>query len=229
MQDRYEYDTVKMNLIIDLPQDIILQPDNNLYINLSGIETNQLESFNKQTTERPQFNELMLYFQGYMIDANGYIDLPVIGKIKVGGVSFSKAKVLIQNRYAEFLKGVIVDVRLVSYEVTILGDIKRPGKYIFYKPNINILDVLAKSGDLTDYGDAKNILVIRNKGENSESVRIDLTKTDVFQNPYFWLEPNDVVYVKPLRAKIFSVNSTSISLFFSSISLLLVLLTYTKF
>ncbi|MDA3894159.1 MAG: polysaccharide biosynthesis/export family protein [Salinivirgaceae bacterium] len=228
IQDRYKIDSVTMNLKIDVPEEIILEAGNNLYISLGGVEGNQLESFSKKSTGSLNYTELMLYFKGYLIGDDGFIELPVIGSIKVAGLSFKLAKKVIQERYAEFLKGVIVDVRLVSYSITILGEVKSPGTFVFYKRNINIFDVLSRCGELSNYGDARNILVIRNKGENSESVKVDLTHTDVFQNSHFWLEPNDVVYVKPLRAKMFSVNSPTINLFFSTVSLLIVLLTFSK-
>lgn len=226
MQDRYNNDSVNVNLNIETPEDIILENGNNLYIKLSGIEGYQVESFEKGSSGNSNYTELMLYFQGYLIADDGNVDLPVVGKIQVAGKSFKEAKKLIQERYSEFLKGVIVDVRLVSYDVTLLGEVRSPGKYVFYKPNTNILEALARGGNLTNYGDAKNIVVIRDKGEHSESVMIDLTSTDLFKNTHFWLEPGDVIYVKPLRAKMFSVNAPTINLFFSTVSLIIVVLTF---
>lgn len=226
MQDRYESDSVKLNFAVNVPEDIILEPGNNIYINLSGIEGYQAESFSKASGNYSNYTELFLYFQGYLIDEQGFVNLPVVGKVEVNGKSFIQAKKLIQDRYAEFLKGVIVDVRLVSYDITLLGEVNRPGKYLFYKPNINVLEAIAQSGNIGVYGDVKNIIVIRNKGAKSESVRLDLTDTDVFNNSHFWLEPGDVVYVKPLRAKVLQANSSAINILFSTISLAMALSTF---
>lgn len=228
LQDHYENDSVKLNLSISIPEEIVLETGNNLYIKLSGVEGYQIESFVKDRVLNSNYNELMLYFQGYLIEDDGYVDLPVVGKVQVVGKTFKQAKKLIQERYAEFLKDIIVDVRLVSYDITLMGEINRPGQYTFYKPNINILEALAKGGNIGNYGDIRNVLVIRNKGELSETVKVDLTNSNLFKNTHFWLEPGDVVYVKPVRAKIFSVNSTTISLFFSTLSLLIVAATFVK-
>lgn len=226
VQDRYKVDSVTMNLEVNVPEDIILEPGNNVYINLSGLERFHIESFSKTTGNYSNYTELFLYFQGYLIDDSGYVDLPIVGKVEVKGKSFKEARELIQARYKEFLKGVIVDVRLVSYDITLMGEVNRPGKYYFYKPNINILEAIAQSGNLSAFGDVKNVLVIRNKGAISESVKLDLTDTNVFKNSYYWLEPGDVVYVKPLRAKVLQVNSSAINLLFSTVSMIMALSTF---
>jgi polysaccharide export outer membrane protein len=230
IQDRYEVaDSSQFEIKSTSGEDIVLKPYDNVYINVYGLEINQLESFNKES-QSDNLSEISFYLKGYFINNEGYVELPVLGKVKIAGLSIVQAKDHLQNKFDEYLKGAVVDLRLLSYQITIFGEVRRPGKFLFYKREINLLDALSQAGDLGDYGDARNIIVVREiKPGISESYNFDLTKSDFLNDPNFWLKPNDVIYVKALRAKMVSINAPAITIVLSGLTTLLLLLTYINF
>jgi len=230
IQDRYEVDSTQISISVAKGGDLILRVEDNVYINVYGLAYNQLESFNKQTGNRStNANEVSLYLQGYFIDDSGHVELPIIGKVKISGLTLTQAKDTLQAKVDEYLIGAVVDIRLLSYNITVLGEVRRPGKFNFYKREINILDVIAKAGDLANYGDARNIIIIREENGISETYNFDLTSTDFFNSPYYWLKPNDVIYVKALKSKMVSVNSPTFTLVFAGLTTLILLLSYIQF
>lgn len=231
VQDRYEVtDSTKQFFTVTDGGDLILRLDDNVYINAYGLEYNQLESFNKEgAIQSSTFNELSLYLKGYFIDDSGSVELPIIGKVKLEGLTLTQAKNKLQNKIDEYLIGAVIDIRLLSYNITVLGEVRRPGKFNFYKREINILDVIAKAGDLANYGDARNIVLIREENGQSISYNFDLTSSDFFNSEYYWLKPNDVIYVKPLRSKMISVNSPTLTVFFTGLTTIILFLTYMNY
>ncbi len=231
IQDRYEVqDSSTYTIDVAKGGDLILRPGDNVFINIYGINFDQLELFNKESSRYPSnYTDLSLLMQGYNIDDDGFVEMPIMNKIKIGGLTLAQAQDTLQEKIDEYLVGAIVDLRLLSYEITVLGEVKRPGKFFFYKREINIFDALSEAGDLTSFGDARKVILIRNFDGHSETYNFDLTSSSFFSNPNFWLKPNDVIYVKPLRTKVISMNSPTLTLVFSSLTTLLVILTYFKF
>lgn len=226
-QDRYETkDTTKLAITVSEGDEITLRPNDNLYINVYGVDMGQIDIFNRQTSTTSNYNETTLYMQGYLINHDGFVELPVIGNIKVAGLTLKKAQQAIQDRVDEYIRDAIVDVRLLSYRITLMGEVKQPGTYTFLQRDINILDAIGKAGDIATYGDIKHVLVIRKNGNSTQTAELDLSGSDFYQSPYFWLKPDDVIYVKPLRSKMVSINSPSISILLSGLTTLFLFLTY---
>ena len=231
IQDRYETtDSTTQSLSVFEGGNLTLRPRDNVYINAYGLEFNQLESFNKNPMiSSSTFNELSLFLKGYFIDDSGIVELPIIGKVKIAGLTLPQAKDSLQAKLDEYLVGAVIDIRLLSYNITVLGEVRRPGKFQFYKREINIIDVIAKAGDLANYGDATNIVLIREDDGRSITYNFDLTSSDIFSSEYFWLKPDDVIYVKPLRSKMISVNSPTLTVFFTGLTTLILLVTFFKY
>ncbi|HAM98110.1 MAG TPA: sugar transporter [Marinilabiliales bacterium] len=228
-QDKiYANDTLSIGIQQADPQATVVYPGDNLFLSISGDASGQTDQFNKQATTTGNFSEISLYMHGYLIDDQGNIELPVLGKIQVNGLTLYQVQQLIQQKMDEYFTGSIVEVRLLNFEVTVLGEVVRPGTYPIYKKNVTILEVLAKAGDIGDFGDARHVLIVRKGPFGSTTLDLNLTSTGVFQNPGFWVAPGDVIYVKPLRAKMVSINTPAISVVLSGLTTLLLLITYTK-
>jgi polysaccharide biosynthesis/export protein len=163
--------------------------------------------------------------QGYLVDATGNIDFPVIGKIKVAGLDRMKVTQLLQDSLLRYLKSPIVNVRILNFKVTVLGEVNNPGTFNIPNERITLLEALGLAGDLNINGVRKNVLVIRDVDGKKTETRIDLTTNEVFSSPVFYLNQNDVVYVEPNRAKINSsiINPANAGIFISSVSLLVTL------
>ncbi len=138
----------------------------------------------------------------YLIDKEGEIDFPVIGKIKISGLSSEELRVLLREKLSEYLKNPIINIRLRNFSVTVLGEVHRPGTYPVNGERITILEALGFAGDLTVKGVRDNVMVIRDFDGTKVYTRIDLTKKESLSSPVYYLTQNDVVYVEPNQSAI---------------------------
>ncbi|WP_068471642.1 polysaccharide biosynthesis/export family protein [Saccharicrinis aurantiacus] len=166
------------------------------------------------------------YLSGYLVDANGDIVLPMLGDIKVEGLTFEEARSIISEKASEYLKDVTVKVKFLSYRITVLGEVKNPGVYYNYNPNLSVLDGISMARGVATYGRIKKVLVMRNTPEGSTTYRLDLTDKNVVKSPAFFLQPNDVLMVEPLKNKNIVVSAPIFSLLFSAVSSLVLILNY---
>ena len=146
---------------------------------------------------------------GYLVDKNGCIDFPVLGRIKVDGISRNELAELLKDKLSRYLKNPIVTVQFLNFKVTVLGEVKNPGSYRVYSERVSILDALGMAGDLQINGKRKNVLVMRENGDNKEFARLDLTQSGFIHSPYFYLQQNDVVYVEPTRGRVLGGNASA--------------------
>lgn len=203
-----------------------LKSDDILSITVMGLDADAIKPFNISLTNISQ--NLGGYTQGaptppgYLIDTEGNIDFPVVGKVKLAGLSRSAAIDTIKSKLTPYLNKPTVLLRILNYKVTVLGEVRNPGTFTIPNERITLPEALGIAGDLLITGVRKNVLVIRDMDGKKVETRVDLTSKDLFNSPVFYLQQNDVVYVQPNRAKINSsvVNTANISLVVSVISLL---------
>ena len=137
---------------------------------------------------------------GYLVDAQGNIDLPIIGKIHVEGKDRMTLTAELQAKYAEYLKHPVVNIQIQNFKVTVLGEVTRPGTFQIPNERITLLEAIGLAGDLRITGERNNVLVIRDNNGVKTQFRIDLTKKELLASPVYYLEQNDVVYVEPNNA-----------------------------
>ncbi|SMC00617.1 polysaccharide export protein [Hymenobacter roseosalivarius DSM 11622] len=135
--------------------------------------------------------------EGYSIDNEGYITYPVLGRVKLGGLTKEEAIQTMTAAVKKYIKRPIVDIRLLNFRITVLGEVTRPASFTVPQENINVLEALGLAGDMTEYGKRESVLVIREKAGERVSMRLNLHKKEVFDSPYFYLQQNDIVYVEP--------------------------------
>lgn len=138
----------------------------------------------------------------YLVDQDGMIDFPVIGKIKIEGLSPDELRMLLRQKLTDYLKDPIINIRLMNFTVTILGQVGRPGTYPVNGEQISILEALGMAGDLTLRAKRDNILIMRDFNGTKVYSRLDLTSKNVVKSPVFYLSQNDVVYVEPNKTGI---------------------------
>lgn len=143
--------------------------------------------------------------QTYLVDNNGYINYPVIGMLKVGGLTKSECEQMIHDKIKSYLnesENPIVTVRMSNYSVSVLGEVNRPGSFLVSREKITILEALAQAGDLTIYGVRDRVKLIREDATGKKEIHtMDLTDASIVMSPYYYLQQNDVVYVEPNRVK----------------------------
>lgn len=134
---------------------------------------------------------------GYLIDDEGFVELPIIGRMEVGGLTRKELVVQLKEKYTAFLENPIVNVKIQNFKISVLGDVKGPGTYLVPNERITLMEAISLAGDLALTGQRNNILVVREKNNERLEYRVDITGKDFFQSPVYYLEQNDVVYVEP--------------------------------
>jgi polysaccharide biosynthesis/export protein len=135
--------------------------------------------------------------EGYLVDKNGFINFPVIGKINLAGLSKEEATEKMTGLIKEHVKNPIVNIRFVNFKVTVIGEVTKPATFTVPTEKVNVLEALGLAGDMTAFGRRENVLIIREKDGVRSTARINLNNKDVLSSPYFYLQQNDVVYVEP--------------------------------
>ena len=140
--------------------------------------------------------------QTYIVDHEGAINYPVIGRISLAGLTKSQAIESIRKSVSDHVKNPVVILKIISFKVTVLGEVLKPGPVPVTQDKISILDAIGAAGDLTIYGNRKNVLLIReNNNGSSEYIRFDLTSSDLFTSPYYYLQQDDKIIVEPNRTR----------------------------
>lgn len=216
-QSRYLYDAKIM------PKDILsitvstVNPEAAKPFNLSVPTTFTSTNRNLNTTGN---------LQSYLVDNDGRIDFPIVGTLKVGGLTKSDCEQLIRAKILPYLnknENPIVTVRMTNYKISVLGEVNRPGMFTVSNEKINILEALAQAGDLTIHGVRNNIKLIREDATGKKAiVTLNLNDANIINSPYYYLQQNDIVYVEPnkVKARNSGVGNTT-SLWFTSTSILI--------
>ena len=144
---------------------------------------------------------------GYLVDKEGCIDFPVLGKVEVSGISRGELADILKEKLSRYLKNPIVTIQFLNFKVTVLGEVKNPGSYKVYSERVSILDALGMAGDLQINAKRKNVLVMRESEGEKQFARLDLTQSGFVNSPYFYLQQNDVIYVEPTRGRIVGGNA----------------------
>lgn len=156
--------------------------------------------------------------QGYWVDPEGEIDFPVLGKLYVEGMTTTMLKDTLTQLISRSVKDPIVNVGILNFTVTVLGEVKNPGRHIVSDQGLTIFDALGLAGDLTIYGKRNNVLVSREVDGKMEFARLNLNDQAIFASPYYHIRQNDVIYVEPNNAR--SISSQNIPLYLSMITTL---------
>jgi polysaccharide export outer membrane protein len=181
--------------------EIAIQPDDVLQINISSENPEVTIPYNLQMSSSGvgsgQGRQI-----SYLVDSNGMIDYPVLGKIKMGGMSKNQAIIHLQDLLKEHIKDAIVNIRILNFKLTVLGEVNKPGSFTIPSERITLLEALGQAGDLSIYGSRNNILILRENNGTTTTQRIDITKSDFINSEWYYLRQNDVVYVEPNKTKI---------------------------
>lgn len=183
---------------------------------LSGTNTMQ----NTPTTPMP-------YMAGYLVSEEGQIELPLMGKITVKGLTNTQASKQIRQKLLEYLKEPTVNVRNLNFQISVTGEVARPSLFSIPNEHITLPEALGLAGDITIYGQRTNILIIREENGKQTFNHVDLTKRDLFRSPLYHLHPNDIVYVEPGKARIANADRTYqlVPIILSALSIIAIVVT----
>lgn len=205
-----------------MPKDLIT-----ITVNTTDPEASMPFNLTVQSRESAGLNQTrattQMALQQYLVNNNGDIEFPVIGTLHVGGLTINETEAMVRKELAPYLKEVpIVTVRLVSFKVSVIGEVTRPGQFSVNNEKINVLEALALAGDLTIWGQRENVKLIREDASGNRQIHeLNLNDANVIYSPFYQLEQNDIIYVTPNQTK--AKNSDigqSTSLWFSATSIL---------
>lgn len=207
-----------------------LQVNDVISISIKANDPKYAQLFNPSNQDNGVMkNDISLYFDGYNVNDHGNIRMPLLGEINVLGYTVEEVRILIEKRLLEeyFNKeaSIFVTVKLAGLRYTINGEIGAPGTKLLYQDKVTILEAVANSGDITIIGDRKNVLVMRQTPSGTEMHNIDLTDIKAMQSPYYYIQSNDYIYIKPLKQKTWGTGKTGIESFTTIVSVLTLLTT----
>ena len=181
-----------------------IKPSDMLTILVSALDQDAVRPFNLPTVSFTGEGEQIgrATQQSYLVDTNGNIDFPVLGTIKLGGLSRIQATTLIKDMLKEYVKNPIVNIRTINFQVIVLGEVNRPGAYTIPNERVTILEAIGLAGDLNIQAERKNVLVIREDKGKKTYTRVNLTSEEIFTSPVYYLSQNDVIYVEPNNSRV---------------------------
>jgi polysaccharide export outer membrane protein len=201
-----------------------LQTNDVLSITIKASDAKLVEIFNTTNGGEASKSEGGLYFDGFTVDDHGNIRFPILGEINVIGYTLDEVRMNIEKQLLEsyFKKeaNIFVIAKLAGFKYTINGEIGATGTKVLFQEHVNILEAIANSGDIALTGDRKAVTIIRKTPTGTEMHDIDLTDINVMKSPYFYLQPNDYIYIKPLKQKTWGTGKTGIESIGTLVSLL---------
>ena len=208
-----------INYVNERSIDYKLQPGDNLYIRFVNIvDQGGTSSLNGEFT-RTSSSDASIYLQSYTIDEEGFIELPLIGKIEVRNLTVDEAKALLQTELDKYINQTTIIVKLSNFNLTVLGEVKNPGMYKVYQSQINLFEAVALAGNMTNFAKNSAVKIIRQTDNGSEIITVDMGSADILSSPYYYLKPNDIVYVEPMKIKQWGFTAFPYATVFSIISL----------
>jgi len=214
--------------------ELIIRPGDALTIFVSALDQEAVVPYNLPMAVYAKPGEKQLTtsaaLQYYIVDEEGNLEFPVLGKLHVAGLRRSEVAELIKSDLEKQVLNPMVHVNLLSATVSVLGEVNRPGQIPLTSGRITILDALAGAGDMTPYGRRDNVLVTREVNGKLEIARLNMRSADIYTSPYYYLQQNDVVYVSPNKVRAISSANASIwlSMISTALSAVTVIVTVTK-
>jgi len=231
LQDKDNKDKIIISYVEAKIPDYKLKPNDELNITIKSLDdptTNVFQTLgNQQGSNSGYTTPYSASLTSYMIDKTGFIQLPVIGNMYVEDKTIPEVISMLQDSLTNILNSPSVTVKLVNRYVSVLGEVARPGNFSYSQEKLNVFDALGLAGDITTYGDRNEVILVRNENGKNIRVKIDLTSADLMASEYYYLRPNDMIYIMPLHKKFWGLAQFPWTVLLSTIST--VILIYTVF
>jgi polysaccharide export outer membrane protein len=196
------------------PYTPLIKPGDVLSIQVNSLNAEAATFFNPYTpmvatngrTIQPTNTSGLPEMSGYLVSPAGEIELPLIGLVKVDGLTISQIREKVREKLKTYLKEPTVNIRNLNFRISVLGEVVRPSLFTIPNDQITLIEAISLAGDATIYGRRDNVLVVREENGQKTFSRLDITKRNLFRSPYYYLHPNDIVYVEPGKVRASSAN-----------------------
>lgn len=176
--------------------------------------------------DKPVSDNRSAYEKGFVVNEKGELKLPLIGTVNITGLTIPEAVSMLETKFKEFIDEPIITVKKLNFKVTILGEVNKPGTYPIMNEKATLLEVLGFGGDLTPFGDRKNVHLIRTENNQTKDFYVDLTDANSLTPEIYFLHPDDVIYVSPVKRKAFQNISPSVTVFTSILTTTVIVMTF---
>ncbi|MEI6060084.1 MAG: polysaccharide biosynthesis/export family protein [Bacteroidota bacterium] len=221
-----------VNVYPSIKEDYKLRCGDYVYIRILTLDEKSNEIFANITGSAASaymnLTDQNLYLSSYLVNDSGYVTFPLLGNIHAAGHTVMEMEQNLNKAASEIIKESSVVVKLVLYNISVLGEVQSPGKYTIYNNRVNIFEALALARDLTTFANRGKVQIIRSDGTKNHVVTLDLLSKDILSSPYYYLQPNDIIYVEPLKYKTYGFESFPYVLVFSTITTALLIAQYFK-
>lgn len=202
----------------------LIMPFDRIYIKVLSIDAQTSQIFNASDEMRMGSYGTNSGLLGYLVDESGNVNFPFVGNINVGGLTTSQAGDKIQKALSDYVPNTSVSVKYVDNQVTVMGEVNRQGVFNFTQDKLNIYEALGLGGGITRYGDRKNIILMRHEGEKIMYHKLNLSDSKIASRDYYYIIPNDVIVVEPLKAVSASYSNVTYTTILQSITTLISIL-----
>jgi polysaccharide biosynthesis/export protein len=215
------------------PPEYLVQIGDVLYIKVQSMDEKASafitgDASNQSSNNGSQISEQSLYYNGYEVGPNGTIRLPYIDSFFVCGMTTDQIASMLTDSLAPFIKETLISVKLGSFRVCVFGEVQNPGTYLFYRTHVSVFDVIALAKP-TEFYNATNVVITRQvKDKRIQIERIDLTTSNILSSPFYYLQPNDQIYVEPLKVKKYGFSTFPYALLLSTLSTIMLIYTIFK-
>jgi polysaccharide export outer membrane protein len=209
--------------VVDSSDSYRLKPGDVLYLRVVSSTDSKMELFNQSlaTNQMGAGSGQSNLLVGNLIDLYGDIELPMVGLVKLAGLTVKEAEKKVNVKMSEYLKYVTITLKLMSFRVSVMGEVNQPGVKQIDRTRVSILDALSYAGDMTDVANRKKVRIIRREQNRNKVYTIDLSSVDMLASELYYLKPDDVVYVEPLGYKVLKVSGSTLTMGFSLLSITL--------
>lgn len=227
-RDELKKDDVTLDTVLRIYKprqfDYRIQPEDILSVRVLSLTEEEYDFFNDQNVTNMNFQAQQggAVLAGHLVDYMGEIEFPVVGKIRVAGLTIFEAQKLLQEKANDFLKEPVVNIRLLNYRITLLGEVTNEGTISIFNNRTNIIEAIGLAGGLDDLADRNNVKILRHENGEVNVIYVDLLDENLVNSPFYYIHNNDVIIIPPLKQKPFrQYFGQNLTLVVSSLSLLL--------
>jgi len=232
-QMMYVQGSIKSKLIdtfsLNLPEQTTIKPADQLFIKITSPDPKMSDFFNQIGSSQTSLNtEIDLIT--YTVSDSGNVDIPFVGNVLLKNKTLEEAKLTLQKSLKDYLNNPSIIIKFANRNITVIGEVLKPGRYQINKDVITLFDALGLAGDISYYGNRRNVTLIRTQNSTISYHYLDLTDKEIVKSEYFFLKPNDVLYVEPLKNKNWGIQSIpgGLSTILSAISTTILIITLLK-
>jgi polysaccharide biosynthesis/export protein len=221
----------ELSFSIESPELNRIYPGDELYIRVSSFDDVAFNFFGTQTENRQNSfaNDISVSMISYAVNDSGYIFFPTLGHVLVKGLTIDEMTDKMEKLLSEYFNQPAVIIKMVNKNVSVIGEVRLPGHYTYTKGHLNIFEALSLAGDATLNGNKNEVVLIREVNQEVKKVTLDLTSEKILSSPYFFVESNDVIYVKSRHSAHWNITASTYSLILTSVTTFILILNYVNY